>query len=165
MCSCLLQRGVYKQPEDPNGQYLVIKAANASHSNAVNKHRRIHGVPKHEQESPGSGSPQHSVQYRQTHSVGRLDPPVNSGVLNDEGHGHGNGKVSGRAVREGDGTRPAGGRNRANRRSRDRESTGGIDPVATAADEANAGSMPGTGKVVLNRRGSAAPWLQQQFAE
>jgi hypothetical protein len=43
LCACVLvcfalQRGVYRQPHDPEGQHLVVKASGHNNSNRLNRH-------------------------------------------------------------------------------------------------------------------------------
>eukprot|EP00878_Enallax_costatus_P011110 GHUV01011603.1.p1 GENE.GHUV01011603.1~~GHUV01011603.1.p1 ORF type:complete len:1328 (+),score=466.80 GHUV01011603.1:589-3984(+) len=161
------QRGLYKQPDDPHGEHLVIKAANTRHGNAASRHQNRHISPHSEQQPGSSSSQQQSEQHRQARPAGRLDPPEDSNAA----YGDSNGLVK---VPEqgslGEGaSRRVGGRNRANRRSKD--TIPGTDPATAAIGNASgAGGLPITPKVVLNRRGAAAggtaaPWLQTQTAE
>eukprot|EP00878_Enallax_costatus_P015704 GHUV01016453.1.p1 GENE.GHUV01016453.1~~GHUV01016453.1.p1 ORF type:complete len:210 (-),score=60.00 GHUV01016453.1:66-695(-) len=166
-CLMFLQRGLYKQPDDPHGEHLVIKAANTRHGNAASRHQNRHISPHSEQQPGSSSSQQQSEQHRQARPAGRLDPPEDSNAA----YGDSNGLVK---VPEqgslGEGaSRRVGGRNRANRRSKD--TIPGTDPATAAIGNASgAGGLPITPKVVLNRRGAAAggtaaPWLQTQTAE
>lgn len=172
-----LQRGIYKQPTDPDGQLLVVKTAGGlnyhHHHQAEHRHQHSNGPqPADQQQASGarqvqladSSSLQSPKSQRMIKAAGRLNLLVDSSEAGNSSNLGLDPEAAAAAAGDGKNNEKAmGGRNRENRRSR--VSVGAGDAAAGAAG--GYASQPCTPKVVLNRKGAAlggvaAPWLQQQ---